>query len=146
MGLTRSQVLGPGFSSRKAFALTIDAIFALVIMIVAILIIANMVFQQQTERSTYLKLVSLDTLKLLESRDYIGTALNGNTTSTRELFNSMQSNVCMRIIINNELGEQNLTIARQNCEGYGKELQTGYRAYIHNGKTYTVQLTSWFKK
>lgn len=130
-------------NASKGFALTIDAVFALLMIFTVIVFISSFTFEPKTPSGASLRLMSMDMLNVMEKQGRIGAVIGGNTTSIREAFNVPDSNICMRLDIIS--AHTNLSVVRQDCNGYESQLQVASRLYTNNGVIYVARITSWLK-
>jgi hypothetical protein len=130
----------------KGFIITIDAIAAFFILLVATVWITSYSFQPVAPRGVYLKQVTLDTLTVLEKTGRMDLAVEGNSSSVQDILQATPELVCIQMTIVNEHGEDVATITKANCGTYGRELQTAARSFIHNGRPYMVKSESWYRK
>ena len=130
----------------NAFALTMDAILALLIMMLVVVIIAAAPFQNFTPRSVYLKQIALDELTILEKMNMTGRVIDGNTTSLREMLIYMPSSVCSSIEITESLSLNKTIISQPDCGiPPGGELQTAYSTFIHRNNFYIIRSQNWYR-
>lgn len=128
----------------KAFVLTLDALFALMVFFLALLIGIIYLAQPETPRAIYLKQVSQDLLIIAEKNDELEAALDGDSISLRNLLRRLPPNICAQFILTDE-SENEIVISDPSCPGYTRELQTNWASLYHNEQPYTVRLESWYR-
>lgn len=131
----------------RGVLITIDAILAVGMLLLAVMLLGTEWFRPLAPDGFYLKQVSLDTLNLMESRGILDSVMNNNESTARDLFEKLPKSVCMQVIITMPTSEEPIaTVTRTDCGSYGKELQVVYGNFIYENEIYSVRLESWYRK
>lgn len=130
----------------RAYVLTLDAMFAIMLLFLAVSLLGTEWFRPLASDGLYLKQVSLDTLSLLEATGGLDMALDGNITAAREVFELLPKSVCMDMAIKNAGSDAIVAnVTKLACNNRSGELQTSFSMFIHENETYKSELKSWYK-
>lgn len=131
----------------RGFVITTDAMFAISLFLIAMVVVSMHSFQPQMARGLYLKQVTLDVLTVSEKAGRLADAADGNSSAVRELMEATPELACMELEITDYAGTPVITTAKSDCGSYGKELQTAYRSFrSEDGSMYVVKVYSWYRR
>lgn len=130
----------------RAFVLTLDAFVAVALLFSAVFLMYSTSFQPYAPRGVYLKQFTSDMVTVMEKNGDLAAALEGNTSGMHYIMSFTPQLVCMQVSITDSTGNQSVTLARDGCGEYGRELQVIMRSLIHSGQLYTVKAEAWYMK
>lgn len=130
----------------KAFFISIDALAAVSIMLLMMILMFAQDFHPSAPRGVYLKHLSMDVLGTLEHSGRLASMVDGNASAVREIFGALPPSVCMELTIRDPAGTALATAARQDCGEFGKELQTLSSPLVNGDDLYLVTMRSWYRK
>jgi len=129
----------------RAFFISMDALAALSIMLLMLVLMFAQDFNPNAPRGVYLKQLSMDTLSTLERSGRIGAMVDGNASTVRELMEALPYSACLQLTVDTAGGSSLATVARSGCGDFGKELQTLASPVIHDEDIYLVTMRSWYR-
>ncbi len=130
----------------KAFVITMDALVAISVLFIALLVLSTMTFHPYAPRGVYLKQLTLDTLTLMDKTGKLGPAVEGNSAGIRRLLDATPELVCMQVSITDSNDEVIATIPKNNCGETGRELQVATRRFLYSGEPHNVRAQSWYRR
>jgi len=130
----------------RGFAITLDAIVALSLLLFALLILSTQTFEPKAPRGTYLKQLTLDSLTVLGKSGRLSLALGGDTAPAREILQATPDAACIQVSMIDDSGETVATISKTDCYGYGSELQSASMPFVHDGEAYMANAQAWYRK
>ncbi|MEW6749335.1 MAG: hypothetical protein AB1295_06540 [Candidatus Micrarchaeota archaeon] len=130
----------------KAFFLSMDALAAVSIMLLMMVLLSAQDFHPVAPGGVYLKDLSMDALSVMAQDGRLRSMADGNASAVRELMDALPSSVCMEVTLQ-EPGEEPLaTVSRQGCWEFGKELQSLSAPFVRGDDLYLVTMRSWYRR
>jgi len=130
----------------KAFLITLDAFVAIILLFSAAFLMYSSSFQPYAPRGVYLKQFTNDMVTVMEKNGDLGSAIAGNTSGMHYMMGFTPQLVCMQVSITDSAGNRSVTVAKDECGEYGRELQVIGRSLVYSGQLYTVKAEAWYKK
>ena len=130
----------------RAYVLTLDALFAITMLFLAVILIGTEWFRPLASDGLYLKQVSLDASYLLEKTNRLDMLLDGNISAVREVFELLPRQVCVQLAVKTAGSDAVMAnVTRFDCYNRSGELQTTFGLFIYNNVSYKSELQSWYK-
>lgn len=130
----------------RGFVITFDAIVALSLFFVAVILISSEGLQPSTPRGVYIKQLTLDVLTVMEKTDRLGILVDGDGSAVRELLQATPELACIQVTVYDSDGNLIGTVTKSGCGPYGRELQSASMPFVHEGKPYLARAESWYRK
>jgi hypothetical protein len=131
----------------KGFVITLDAVVAISFFLFAMIIIMSQVYQPRSPGQIYLKMLTLDTISVLEKTGRVDQALSGNTSALQDMIEATPKLACMDIYIYNSTGDLVAGAMKSDCEATtGIDMQVVARPERFNEGDFIIKAESWSRK
>jgi hypothetical protein len=131
----------------KGLVIGLDALVALVFVIIAMVIIASQTYHPRTPEIVYLKELVMDTMIVLDKTGAIADAIDGNITTTRAILEATPTLACINISVVNATGDLIATTVKSGCDDTTDlDIQTAALPTIHDYGRYAIKAEAWFRK
>jgi hypothetical protein len=131
----------------KGFAITLDALIALSLFMMVMILIAGQTYQPRSPGSIYLKQLTLDTMTVLEKTGRVDAALFGNASQMQEVIEATPTLACIHLSITNSSDSIVVSAARNDCnDSTNLDMQVATKPILHQGRHYMLRAESWFRK
>ena len=136
--------------AHRGFVLTLDAVFAMLILFVSIAFIFNSLKEVGDEsiKLEQLSAYEKDALTVMEKTGAISDSTT-NTSRVREIIEASPPNICLEVTLQRQNGSILYTMPKQDCTNQRDEIRYERRTVVKKTGSgfdfYSAQVVGWYK-